>query len=209
MVSITLVLGPGSHENGIFPRVARINHSCIPNAHHHWNQNTYCETIYAVKDIEKDEEILISYINTFVDRATRLKKLKYYFNFDCLCDTCRISDPIIRKKSDLRRRILGNLETDIYNYDNDLHTVVQKIEQFYKFLNEEGIYTCSCDTGGPAFTAFQLILSKKMNLGINEMEEKSLGLWAKIAVDNTICCRGHFDGEFLCKEAILDYYSKH
>ena len=35
----------------IFPRVARINHACVPNCHHYWNVNRRQFTVRAVQKI--------------------------------------------------------------------------------------------------------------------------------------------------------------
>ena len=34
------------------------------------------ETVYAIKDIDKDQEILTSYIELYMDKATRQENLK-------------------------------------------------------------------------------------------------------------------------------------
>jgi hypothetical protein len=56
-----LSLGSGSMVGGIFPIISRINHSCRPNTQHTWNSSTEHETIHTIRDIQKGEEITISY----------------------------------------------------------------------------------------------------------------------------------------------------
>ncbi|KAG9229576.1 hypothetical protein BJ875DRAFT_537640 [Amylocarpus encephaloides] len=56
-----LSLGPGSSVGGIFPIISRINHSCGPNTQHTWNSSITHETIHAIRDIKKGEEIAILY----------------------------------------------------------------------------------------------------------------------------------------------------
>ena len=36
----------------LFPRIARINHSCLPNCHHYWSNKAGVFIVRAVKDIE-------------------------------------------------------------------------------------------------------------------------------------------------------------
>jgi len=44
----------------LFPKVARINHSCAPNCHHYWSPKLNCFIVRAVKDIDE--------VNTTVNR---------------------------------------------------------------------------------------------------------------------------------------------
>jgi len=70
--SIMLSLNPEKH--GIFPNVARINHSCVPNAFYSWNEAIGRLTVHAVKDIKKGEEITIHYhiaVEVSADRQKR------------------------------------------------------------------------------------------------------------------------------------------
>ncbi|CUS14257.1 unnamed protein product, partial [Tuber aestivum] len=64
-----LPLGPDSEDAGLFLTVARLNHSCSPNANHTWNSNTGTETIHAIRDILRGEEITICYIGS--DKSCR------------------------------------------------------------------------------------------------------------------------------------------
>ena len=59
------------HESGLFPNIARINHSCLPNAF--WIYEDNIMTVRALFDIKKGQEITSCY----------LKPLKYTFQ---LCD---------------------------------------------------------------------------------------------------------------------------
>ncbi len=55
----------------ICPEASRINHSCLPNVNHYWNDTTGRETVHAVKDIAAGEEILTTYIQICRDYAER------------------------------------------------------------------------------------------------------------------------------------------
>jgi len=112
------------------------------------------------------------------------------------------------KRSDVRRRILGRLETEILSGNEELDSLVDKAEHFYRFLKEEGIYTLSCDSGGPAFTIFQVFLSKRISCGgVSEEDEEGMRRWARLAVDGVRNCRGCFEGVGFGEEEILDYYN--
>lgn len=202
-----LPLGPGSLSNAIFPTIARINHSCMPNSHHHWNPREAKETVYAVRDIEKNEEILISYIDTYMDRASRETKLKEYFNFLCNCQLCSVSDPVAIKKSDVRRRVLKNLETEFLTSEGrPSDNLDEKVKLFIKISKEENVYTRSCDIGGPCFTAFQFLYSKTNGNG--DSDEELLSYWAELTVDHNLACKGHFEVEGVPVDTIVKYADK-
>lgn len=80
-------LGPSSDVGGLFPLVARLNHSCRPNAQHAWDAARGAETVYAVRDVAAGEELTLSYHNggASADRRAALKQL---FGFACACEAC-------------------------------------------------------------------------------------------------------------------------
>ena len=96
---------------------SRINHSCIPNAHFSWNTNIERETLHAVKDILKGEEITVSYcpaIRTFDERKSNLES---YF-FTCCCPACR-RDKRFGIMSQIRRLQMLDLDHKIADFQND------------------------------------------------------------------------------------------
>ncbi len=75
----------------VFPTVARINHSCVPNAQ--GNFNAILEggsfTIHALRDIEGGDELTISYLHDELAlRQERQIKLKDLYGFRCECEIC-------------------------------------------------------------------------------------------------------------------------
>lgn len=96
---------------------SRINHSCIPNAHFSWNTNIERETLHAVKDIFKGEEITISYCPTIRTLSQRKKSLESYF-FTCRCPACR-TDQKYGTMSQIRRLQMLNLDHKIADFQND------------------------------------------------------------------------------------------
>jgi len=113
----------------------------------------------------------------------------------------------IVKKSDVRRRILSKLETEILNNEGDLESIVDKVEHLYKFMKDEGIYTLSCDTGGPAYTIFQLFLCKRASCGkLGDEDELRIRRWARLAVDGVQNCKGYFEEVGCDKQEIFKYY---
>lgn len=107
-------MGLGS---GICFDAARINHSCIPNAHYSWNDRIERENVHAVKDIIKDEEITISYCSAMRTLKERKLELKPYV-FACSCAACQI-DNEFGVKSQIRRLEMRDLYQQISDYEHD------------------------------------------------------------------------------------------
>ena len=96
---------------------SRINHSCVPNAHYSWNSNIEQETVHAVKNIPKGEEITISYITAICTFEKRQRQLKPY-GFTCPCPACRINTEF-GMNSMIRRQQMLDLNHEIADYQND------------------------------------------------------------------------------------------
>ena len=107
-------MGPGTC---ICLDASRINHSCISNAHYAWNSNIERETVHAVKDISKDEEITISYCSAFRTLDERKRELEPYV-FACSCPACQI-DTSFGIQSQVRRQQMRDLGQQIADHRND------------------------------------------------------------------------------------------
>lgn len=95
----------------MFPLVARINHSCRPNAQHSWHDRDGRETIHAVRSIKKGDELTLSYSHGGPSGARR-NALKTYFGFDCHCELCSLPKGEL-KASDERLRQAAELDEAI------------------------------------------------------------------------------------------------
>jgi hypothetical protein len=97
----------GDKSIGLFPKMARINHSCRPNSGNWWSEKQGHRVIYAAEDIAKGGEITVSYIPLLKkteDRQTRL----HQYGFTCDCSACHLASA----ESDRRRtRIANSLES--------------------------------------------------------------------------------------------------
>ena len=83
--------GPsGSVIGGVFPTICLINHSCLPNVHHNWNEEIHQETIHAIRPIRAGEEILVSYLPRGGRSSDRKAYLKENLGFDCVCSVCSL-----------------------------------------------------------------------------------------------------------------------
>jgi len=82
---------PSRDVNGggeMVPMVAsRINHSCVENAAYSFNVGSGMFEVFAARNIALGEEIVLSYADKFMPRATRRESLRKY-NFVCTCALC-------------------------------------------------------------------------------------------------------------------------
>lgn len=131
-----LPLGTDALEGGLFPEASRINHACVPNCQHTWNDNLGEETIHAVRRISKGEEITISYADTgtFESRRRHLKKA---FGFDCTCELCSLPETARavsnHRQSEIKRldELIGDGSRLISNPDRcleDVHILLTLLE---------------------------------------------------------------------------------
>lgn len=129
----------------ICAEASRINHSCLPNVHHCWNNSIGRETVHAVKDIAAGEEILTTYIQICRYLAERNKQLSQY-GFTCDCPACDES-AAFGSASDKRRKRLFQIDQGLAMYsclpvlspfDNDRKALGAVLE-YIELLREEGI----------------------------------------------------------------------
>ena len=74
-------------EIGLFPKIARINHSCRPNTSYYWSEKLNKRIVYATRKIKQGEEFSVSYIPLLLTQDERQKRLDRY-GFQCHCEAC-------------------------------------------------------------------------------------------------------------------------
>lgn len=92
----------------MFPKVARINHSCRPNAANIWSAASNMRIIWAARDIQPGEEVTVTYAPLLKKSEERQRRLAPY-GFRCTCEACHDheqTDPLRLKMG----RILHELE---------------------------------------------------------------------------------------------------
>lgn len=90
---------------GLFPKGARINHSCRPNTSQYWDPSTGRRIVYANRRIEEGEEFFATYIPLLYPHEARQSRLDQY-GFKCTCSACAAEDAA-RNASDHRRQDLA------------------------------------------------------------------------------------------------------
>lgn len=125
---------------------SRINHSCIANAHYSWNDSIKRETVHAVKDISKDEEITISYCSAILSFEERRRELESYV-FNCSCPACKTGTEF-GMRSQIRRLEMVDLDQEIADYQNDplaareeygQYDEMSAIRRLVKLMDKEGL----------------------------------------------------------------------
>lgn len=70
--------------------IALLNHSCNPNAAIVFDQNF--ASIRSIKDIARNEQVTIAYVDTTLKRARRRQELREQYFFECHCPGCEPPD---------------------------------------------------------------------------------------------------------------------
>jgi len=131
-------LGPTSPKssNGIFPTIARFNHSCYPSAEFVWNEKKGQQDIRAIRDIQASEEITLCYFtskNQLEKVEQRKQYLLDYYGFECCCHVCSLKGEALVQDESLRSQIqkwkdefddLVYEYSDIEDDDNELKNEV-------------------------------------------------------------------------------------
>ncbi|PVI03286.1 SET domain-containing protein [Periconia macrospinosa] len=95
------IVGKTLSELGLFPKGARINHSCRPNSSQVWIDKIGKRVVRAVRPIAEGEEIFATYIPLLRDQKSRQQRLDQY-GFKCTCSACT-QDRAAQADSDKRR----------------------------------------------------------------------------------------------------------
>lgn len=103
--SCSFSLGEREMHLGLFPEVARLNHACNPNAYYRFSPHTAAMEVVAYRDIQRGEEITISYTHLSLSRTDRRQSLKNDWNIDCQCSLCRASATETTESEDRRKDI--------------------------------------------------------------------------------------------------------
>jgi hypothetical protein len=110
-------LGCDESRSGVFDKLSHVNHSCRPNAERWWDPDRGMETLYAVREIQENDEITVAY--TWCSGKSREERQSYLlrgWRFECHCECCALTGND-RTLSDKRRRLIGKVDDMVGAYD--------------------------------------------------------------------------------------------
>ncbi|KAK4047829.1 hypothetical protein OIV83_005172 [Microbotryomycetes sp. JL201] len=136
--AVQLPLGLGTAAM-VFPRIARLNHSCTPNLSQAMNFSTLRMEVYAITDIAPSEELSIEYLPLVCHtRAERQQALKESFGFPtCLCPVC-VAPAEQVEQSDRRRREIKAIGDSLKDGRRDRAGTMAKLDRIRVLLEQEG-----------------------------------------------------------------------
>ncbi|GAA6005407.1 hypothetical protein JCM11491_003632 [Sporobolomyces phaffii] len=130
----------------IFPKISRINHSCLPNASQVMNFETLRMEVFSITKVPSGSEVTIEYSPGMITKTKQEREATLYeaFGFDkCLCQLCSSSSAEVAR-SDARRREIKQLSETLEGV-RDRQATLAKLERIRILLEEEGF------KGPPAF----------------------------------------------------------
>ncbi|OWZ15687.1 Histone-lysine N-methyltransferase, partial [Phytophthora megakarya] len=103
---------------GLFPEGALFNHDCDPNCVVSFKGREML--VHVVKDVRKDEELTVSYVELLQSTKKRRSELKGSYFFDCECTRCQAS---VEKEEDWYLDGLECYEEDIARYERGFKAI--------------------------------------------------------------------------------------
>lgn len=133
-------LGDEKDYGGLFVTISRMNHSCRPNATHHWRPDLHMMVVHAARDIVVGEELCTCY-GPGDCRVTegRRSYLRDRYSFECACEMCREGNDT---GGDDRMAEIGEFIDDIGLYTtaaSEPQKLLQGVDRCLELLKEQGI----------------------------------------------------------------------
>lgn len=134
----------GNSTQAIFRNICRINHSCVPNSQGNFNTAIGCFTVHAVRPIDNEEEITISYLEEHgATRDSRQTRLFHGYGFTCNCPICDSSTTVAQKSEERRRqfrqRLREHAERIPLEDKRDDQSEFEMLQGLIQLFEEEGL----------------------------------------------------------------------
>jgi len=134
---------------GIFPKAARVNHSCVPNVFHRFNPNIRRITMHAIRDIEPGDEIVTSYIDICRTTAERQIDLRHW-GFECGCEACSTDDDEHEERRQKLAELLKSIEEEEGQASQGCKGgLLSIVEETITLMEQEGLF--ESDTLGQVY----------------------------------------------------------
>ncbi|KAE9377885.1 TPR domain-containing protein, partial [Stipitochalara longipes BDJ] len=138
-------LGSSSeYQQAVFPRISRINHSCVPNAQGNFHNELGRFNIHATRDIEVGEELTLNYLQELgAGRKKRQERLLVGYGFECECPACDLKLETARDGERRRIRMHEHLAEYVEDMGSgavqSLEADLEAVQRFIRLLEGEGI----------------------------------------------------------------------
>ncbi|KAF2495771.1 SET domain-containing protein [Lophium mytilinum] len=135
--------GRGRIQQAVFDNVARINHSCLPNAQGNFHSTLGRFNVHALRDIKSGEEVTLNYLPELgAVAASRGSKLRKGYGFECDCVACDLTSARGKlgeeRRAEERKRIKEFAATVEKNAEG-LVAELKMTERFIQLFEAEGI----------------------------------------------------------------------
>lgn len=126
-------------SSAIFPTICRINHSCRPNCERRWQPDRKVETLYALQDIEPDEELTIVYGTECRRRSERQAEYQSRWRFTCQCECCQLTGEA-QVISDYHRESAHRIRGTVRNGmdSKEYQHILPRLKNAVKSMQDEG-----------------------------------------------------------------------
>lgn len=132
--NVDLADGKGSTHRALFPLIARLNHSCAPNAHVCFyppppgSSKRGRMVVHALKSLDPGEEILISYFSILLPRKDRQDK-SIKWGFACICTAC---DSEMSSRQEQQRQALESFTSEQARIMQDGRASLKQVNEAIK-----------------------------------------------------------------------------
>uniref|UniRef100_D8Q2M2 SET domain-containing protein n=1 Tax=Schizophyllum commune (strain H4-8 / FGSC 9210) TaxID=578458 RepID=D8Q2M2_SCHCM len=121
--------GGGATYTGVFDKLSRMNHSCTPNAVFTWANMSFSGALRAIRDIQPDEEITITYCNPSLSTSERAAALAPY-DIECDCPACKDGSASDARRDDIFAKFDKAQELELNDAKREmLLSVIELIEK--------------------------------------------------------------------------------
>ena len=126
-------------SSAVFPTICRINHSCQPNCERRWHPDRKVETLYALRDIQPDEELTIVYASECRRRSERQAEYQRRWRFTCQCECCQLTGEA-QIISDYHREGAYQIREALQQWmeKKNYRDILPRMEKAVKFMQDEG-----------------------------------------------------------------------
>ncbi|OCT44574.1 hypothetical protein CLCR_05848 [Cladophialophora carrionii] len=189
----------------VFPESSRFNHACAPNAQYFLSSDLLTHYVHAVRPVDEDEELTISYAPPLRLRADRQQYLETTFQFTCTCPRCSPESLFGGHKhrtvedSDRATQDIIALQWALAQWTANSTASVKKAEMLVRLYKEEGLDAFLDDAYGHAALMYSSVGSARgakkyatlaaeaswLKYGFESVGQDKVREWEAIARDPT------------------------